>query len=129
MARPNNQGMTLIEITALIVVLSFLAAYFLLPIEMGLIRTDRAVQNLNAAYLAQERTFLIYSKKQSTANGFASLSDPCPGADICDVPSSLSVSSSIVPTLLSNHFKLITTTVSGDGHNTTQLIVSDHATQ
>lgn len=122
----KQQGMTLIEAIAALIVLAFLAAYLLLPLEVGFLNADRLNQNTHAAYLAQGRMEPIFAKKQESGINFSILSDPCPGADICNASPGFSITSSITPTLSSTHYKLITVGVSGNGHSQLQLIVSNH---
>lgn len=125
----KNKGMSLVEVIVALVVLSFLAAYLLMPLEVGFMNADKRNQNQQATYLSQERTFFILAQKQETPQAFTSLVNPCPSAPFCTVPSGFSVSSTITNTFSSNYFKLITTTVSGIGNAKTQLIVSHHAAQ
>lgn len=108
--RKLSTGFTLIELIVFIVIMGIAVSAVLLSFQTLLSKSPQANQQTIALELAEGRMDVIMG--QYYLNGFASFSDICPAAAVCQTQAGYTISSSITG---SSPTKTITVTVSGRG--------------
>lgn len=127
----KQEGFSLIELVAFIVVIGIISGGLLVGMNQALTQTSSPTKLAQASFLANARMQIILMNR--AINGYATLSDPCtttPGLVICTPLSSFASTNNFTvnpPTISGSNPKIITLSVTGAGNATIDAYVYDYA--
>lgn len=131
MQKLEQQGFTLIEVVAFILVIGIIASGLLAGMNQALIRTTKPTSNVQASFLANARMQIILMNRE--LNGYTTLSDPCtttPALAICTPLSTYATSKNFTvntPTFTGSNPKIIRISITGAGNATIYAYVYNYA--
>ena len=123
----KQQGFTLIELVAFIVVIGIIAGGLLVGMNQALKSTKSPTGIAQASYLANARMQIILMNR--AFNGYATLSDPCPAAALCAPLTAYATANNFTVTSIisGTNPKIITISVTGAGDATIKAYTYNYA--
>ncbi|MBL7480969.1 type II secretion system protein [Legionella bononiensis] len=131
MRKGLQQGFTLIELIAFVVLIGIIAGGLLVGLNESLSRANTPTSITQASFLANARMQIILMNR--SINGYTTLSDPCttsPGLAICTPLSTYAAANNFTvstPIISGTNPKIITITVSGAGDAIIKAYVYNYA--